>query len=56
MKGDLRNDYYITIRTDLRADNVIRKAHQHSDQACLIAQLKDRIDTMRVPLYDLVSN
>ena len=46
MKGNLplfdesRYDYDITIRTDQKAADVVRKAHQRCDQEILIAQLK----------------
>ena len=62
MKGELalldnlRYVFYITTRTDLTAAEVVACANQRCDQENVIAQLKNGVNAMRVPLYDLVSN
>ena len=62
MKGDLallddiRYFFYITTLTDLSAAEVVTCANQRCDQENVIEQLKNGVNAMRVPLYDLVSN
>jgi len=62
MKGELalfdevRYFFYITTRTDLSAAEVVVCANQRCDQENVIEQLKNGVNAMRVPLYDLVSN
>jgi hypothetical protein len=62
MKGEqalfdeIRYFFYITTRTDLTAAEVVRCANQRCDQENVIAQLKNGVHALRVPLYDLVSN
>ena len=62
MKGELtlldeiRYFFYITTRTDLSAAEVVRCANERCDQENVIEQLKNGVNALRVPLYDLVSN
>ena len=62
MKGELvlleeiRYFFYITTRMDLSLAEVVRCANQRCDQENVIEQLKNGVNALRVPLYDLVSN
>lgn len=62
MKGEqvlfdeIRYLFYITTRTDLSAAEVVRCANERCDQENVIEQLKNGVNALRVPLYDLVSN
>lgn len=62
MKGEhvlfdeIRYFFYITTRTDLSAAEVVACANERCDQENVIAQLKNGVNALRVPLYDLVSN
>ena len=62
MKGELvlfeqiRYFFYITTRTDLSAAEVVHCANQRCDQENVIEQLKNGVNALRVPLYDLLSN
>ena len=62
MKGELclvdevRHFFYITTRRDLSADQVVRLANARCDQENVIEQLKNGVNALRVPMYDLVSN
>lgn len=62
MKGEhvlfdeFRYFFYITTRTDLSAAEVVACANQRCDQENVIEQLKNGVNALRVPLYDLVSN
>ena len=62
MKGEqvlfdeIRYFFYITTRTDLTAHEVVRCANERCDQENVIEQLKNGVNAMRLPLYDLVSN
>lgn len=62
MKGELRlldeirYLFYITTRTDLSAAEVVRCANERCDQENVIEQLKNGVNALRVPLYDLISN
>lgn len=62
MKGEqvlideVRYFFYITTRTDLSAAEVVRCANERCDQENVIEQLKNGVNALRVPLYDLVSN
>ena len=62
MKGEhvlfeeIRYFFYITTRTDLSAAEVVACANPRCDQENVIAQLKNGVNALRVPLYDLVSN
>jgi hypothetical protein len=53
---DIRYHFYITTRTDLSAEAVVRCANEGCDQESVIEQLKNGVNALRVPLYDLVSN
>jgi hypothetical protein len=53
---EIRYFFYITTRTDLSAAEVVRCANERCDQENVIEQLKNGVNAMRVPLYDLVSN
>jgi hypothetical protein len=62
MKGEhvlldeIRYCFYITTRTDLSAAEVVRCANARCDQENVIEQLKNGVNALRVPLYDLLSN
>ena len=62
MKGEtalideIRYFFYITTRTDLSAAEVVACANERCDQENVIEQLKNGVNALRVPLYDLVSN
>jgi hypothetical protein len=62
MKGEhllldeIRYFFYITTRMDLSAVAVVGCANQRCDQENVIEQLKNGVNALRVPLYDLVSN
>jgi hypothetical protein len=62
MKGEhalfdeIRYFFYITTRTDLSPVEVVRCANERCDQENVIEQLKNGVNALRVPLYDLVSN
>lgn len=53
---EIRYFFYITTRTDLTAEQVIELANERCDQENVISQLKNGVNALRVPLYDLVSN
>lgn len=53
---EIRYLFYITTRTDLSAAEVVRCANERCDQENVIEQLKNGVNALRVPLYDLVSN
>ena len=53
---EIRYFFYITTRTDLTAAEVVACANHRCDQENVIAQLKNGVGALRVPLYDLVSN
>lgn len=62
MKGEnalideIRYFFYITTRRDLTATEIVYCANERCDQENIIEQLKNGVNAMRVPLYDLVSN
>jgi hypothetical protein len=62
MKGEnvlfdeIRYFFYITTRTDLAAAEVIYCANERCDQENVIEQLKNGVNALRLPVYDLVSN
>lgn len=62
MKGEdalideIRYFFYITTRDDLTAAEVVYCANERCDQENIIEQLKNGVNAMRLPLYDLVSN
>ena len=53
---EIRYFFYITTRTDLSAEQVVELANERCDQENVIDQLKNGVNALRVPLYDLVSN
>jgi hypothetical protein len=53
---EIRYFFYITTRTDLSAAEVVACANDRCDQENVIEQLKNGVNALRVPLYDLVSN
>lgn len=53
---DIRYFFYITTRTDLTAAEVVHCANERCDQENVIEQLKNGVNALRVPLYDLMSN
>lgn len=53
---EVRYFFYITTRTDLTAAEVVACANDRCDQENIIEQLKNGVNALRVPLYDLVSN
>ncbi|MGH8613718.1 MAG: IS1380 family transposase [Gammaproteobacteria bacterium] len=53
---DIRYFFYITTRRDLSATEVVWCANERCDQENVIEQLKNGVNALRVPLYDLVSN
>jgi hypothetical protein len=62
MKGEnvlldeIRYHFYVTTRADLSMHALVRCANERCDQENVIEQLKNGVNAMRVPLYDLVSN
>jgi len=62
MKGEtvlfdeIRYFFYITTRTDLTAAEVVYCANERCDQENVIEQLKNGVNALRLPVYDLVSN
>lgn len=62
MKGEqalideIRYFFYITTRTDLSAAEVVYCANERCDQENVVEQLKNGVNALRVPLYDLLSN
>jgi hypothetical protein len=53
---EIRYLFYITTRADLSAPGVVRCANERCDQENVIEQLKNGVNALRVPLYDLLSN
>jgi hypothetical protein len=62
MKGEhvlideIRYFFYITTRTDLSAAEVVYCANERCDQENVIEQLKNGVNALRLPVYDLLSN
>lgn len=62
MKGEnvlfdeIRYFFYITTRTDLTASEVVYCANERCDQENVVEQLKNGVNALRLPVYDLVSN
>ncbi len=48
--------FYITTRDDLTPAEVVFAANKRCDQENVIEQLKNGVNALRVPLYDLISN
>jgi Transposase DDE domain group 1 len=53
---EIRYFFYVTTRTDLTAAEVVACANDRCDQENVIEQLKNGVNALRVPLYDLLSN
>ena len=53
---ELRYFLHVTTRRDLSADRVVRLANPRCDQENVIEQLKNGVNALRLPMYDLVSN
>ncbi|MEX2654238.1 MAG: IS1380 family transposase, partial [Acidimicrobiia bacterium] len=53
---DIRYFFYITTRTDLTPAEIVACANGRCDQENIIEQLKNGVNALRVPLYDMVSN
>ena len=53
---EIRHFFYITTRRDLGAAEVVRLANARCDRENVIAQLKNGVNALRVPVHDLVSN
>jgi hypothetical protein len=53
---EIRYFFYVTTRTDLTPAEVVACANDRCDQENVIEQLKNGVNALRVPLYDLVSN
>jgi len=53
---EIRYFFYITTRTDLSPAEVVFCANERCDQENVIEQLKNGVNALRVPMYDLVSN
>src|SRR5207244_6168827 len=53
---EVRYFFYITTHMDLSIEQVVALANERCDQENVIEQLKNGVNALRVPLYDLVSN
>jgi hypothetical protein len=53
---DVRYFFFVTNDPDLTAEHVILHAHARCNQENIIEQLKNGVNALRVPLYDLMSN
>ena len=53
---DIRYFFYITTRDDLTPAEVVFAANKRCDQENVIEQLKNGVNALRVPMYDLESN
>ena len=53
---NIRYFFYITTRTDLSAAEVVVCANERCDQENVIEQLKNGVNALRLPMYDLLSN
>jgi hypothetical protein len=53
---DVRYFFYVTTRRDLTPADVVACANDRCDQENVIEQLKNGVNALRVPLYDLTSN
>jgi hypothetical protein len=53
---DIRYFFYITTREDLSLAEVVACANERCDQENVIEQLKNGVNALRVPLYELISN
>ncbi len=53
---DIRYFFYVTNDPELTPEEVVGHANARCDQENLIEQLKNGVNALRVPVYDLVSN
>jgi len=53
---DVRYFFYIANDPRMSATEVVYQANERCNQESLIEQLKNGVNSMRVPVYDLVSN
>lgn len=53
---EIRYFFYITTLTTQTAEQIVDLANERCDQENVIEQLKNGVNALRVPLYDLVSN
>lgn len=53
---EIRYFFYITNEPEWTAEEVVGQARERCDQENLIAQLKNGVNALRAPVYDLVSN
>ncbi len=53
---DIRYFFYVTNDPELTPEEVVGHANARCDQENLIEQLKNGVNALRVPMYDLVSN
>lgn len=53
---DIRYFFYVTNDETMEPEDVIGHANDRCDQENLIEQLKNGVNALRVPMYDLVSN
>ena len=53
---DIRYFFYITTRRDLSAAEIVEQANKRCNQENVIAQLKNGVNAMRMPVRDLESN
>ena len=62
MKGDdvlfdeIRYFFYVTTRRDLTVEEIVRQANKRCDQENVIEQLKNGVNALRMPMYDMLSN
>ena len=56
LRRQVRYFFYITTRDDLTPAEVVFAANKRCDQENVIEQLKNGVNALRVPLYDLISN
>jgi hypothetical protein len=53
---EIRYFFYVTTLTQPTAEQIVELANERCDQENVIEQLKNGVNALRVPLYDLVSN
>lgn len=53
---EIRYYFYVTTLTEETAEQIVDLANDRCDQENVIEQLKNGVNALRVPLYDLVSN
>jgi len=53
---EIRYFFYITTLVEQAPEQIVEEANERCDQENVIEQLKNGVNALRVPLYDLVSN